>query len=204
MKRLIIFLFLFLASLANAQDLPTHKYENTVYKEIDGIVYEIWTVGHFRSQNRVGFTHLDGWGERKDGQPIEEYETDNIATSAPENTETTYNALRKAFTKEQITENIGLFIQMLFILAPDGTVLETAYVYPYDEKRITPEQIAVFDREISNKLKFTIDPEKADRYVYIPCNIKFGFAYFANYRVEVELPNDGGLTPVDGKPAARP
>lgn len=210
MKKFAILLFVLSTCWVDAI-AQRPKPDGTHFEEvvvIDGIPYEIITHGGVvRIQNRQGYTRLDGWGKRKDGKPMEEYEASSVViTPIKDNEEATYNALRKAFTKEQITENIGLFIQMFFILAPDGTILETGYMYPYDKNniRITPEQIAIFDREISNKLKFTIDPKKADLYVYIPCNIKFGFAYFANYRVEAELPYNGGLTPVDGGAAGRP
>lgn len=210
MKQFAILLFVLSTCWVDAK-AQRPKPDGTHFEDIvviDKIPYEITTLGGVvRAQYRQAYTRLNGWGKRKDGKPMEEYEASSlIITPVQENEEATYNALRKAFTKEQITENIGLFIQMFFVLAPDGTILETGYMYPYDKNniRITPEQIAIFDREISGKLKFTIDPKKADLYLYIPCNIMFGFAYFANYRVKDEHPGDGSSDPAGGRVPGRP
>lgn len=200
MKRLIlsaILIFLYAEIIAQPQIPGIEKIWKSVEMVLDGETYEVITLDKTtRIQNRKTFYRLDDCGKRKDGKPLGEYEADDIIHFQEGYNRVLFDALCKAFTKEERVENDDQYIIITVVLGPDGNILETAYVYPYVKKTIRPEQIAVFDRELLKNLKYRIDPEKAAPYLYLMDQFKIHFAYFRNF---VESP-DPTPNPSQGNP----
>ena len=213
---IILLLCLMLCNFAFGQ---TDYYDYTDGKRftVEGVTYSIENHmgGYMDRAKSVGIImedvnnfRFETFGQYADGTFVKDDDTQGdtrgVIISRPYYRSYIYSALRKAFTKEELAAHGNSAIILYTVVDNQGNILETASYFRITKKYvIQPEQIATLERELRKNLKFELNQEKARKLNYFQGQITILFKHYANF-VEVELPNGGGLTPVDGKPAAQP
>ena len=218
-KSFYLFFLLFSINPSIGQEFGFFDYKDGRTIEIDGTTYLIGN--RFEEKlDRFEYIFVEMWnaanktedgicGEYLDGTTTcEPNDVSGIVIPREDYRRTIYNALRKAFTKTEIEEMsryLNARISADVFVDASGKIQETRFAfYIYRDFVIQPEKIAVIDRELKKNLQFEVDAAKAGKFTFFRSAVHMPLSYYTNYMVEIELPYGGGLTPVDGKPAARP
>ena len=124
----------------------------------------------YRLMHRHDFTH-PSCVERIDAAPVEEDELCDLKCDTLSGSGVVIDAaILSAFTMEELKENSHLKIDILFMLNPQGEIVESYYLYENSET-ITPQQVASLDQALFKALHFSVEKANLNEYRYLPASL---------------------------------
>ena len=124
----------------------------------------------YRLMHRHDFTHTS-CVERIDAAPVEEDELCDLKCDTLSGSGVVIDAaILSAFTMEELKENSHLKIDILFMLNPQGEIVESYYLYENSEA-ITPQQIASLDQALFKALHFSVEKANLNEYRFLPASL---------------------------------